>query len=190
MADILNVVPSKAVQMTPIELWCGRKPSLRHYRVWGCPAHVLNRGKTEKLDSRTEVCLFIGYPKGTGGGIFCNPRDKKVFVSTHATLLEHEYINDFKPRSKILLEDSMERKSRNDATRVVDKDTDSVTTRVVDIDNKTKNITHFSNQKVIMPRGSGRIRRAPDRYEANIIVPYTNDEDPSSYEEAIMDFDK
>ena len=103
----MNIVPSKAVQKTPIELWCGRKPSLRHYRVWGCPAHVLSRGKTGKLDSRTEVCLFIGYPKGTRSGIFYNPRDKKVFESTHATFFEHEYINDFKPRSKLLLEDSL-----------------------------------------------------------------------------------
>ena len=63
-------------------------------------------------------------------------------------------------------------------------------TRVVDINNETKNITDFSNQKVIMPRCSGRVRRHPDRYEANIVVPDTNDEDPSSYEEDMMDFDK
>ena len=151
---------------------------------------MLSRGKTEKLDSRTKVCLFIGYPKGTRGGIFYNPRDKKVFVSTHATFLEHEYINDFKPRSKVLLEDSMERKSRNDTTRIVDKDTDFVNPRVVDIDNETENIKELSNQKVIIPRRSGRIRRAPDRYEANIVVPDINDEDPSSYEEAMMDSDK
>ena len=41
-----------------------------------------------------------------------------------------------------------------------------------------------------MPRRSGRIRRAPDRYEANIVVLDTNDEDPSSYKEAMMDSDK
>ena len=151
---------------------------------------MLSRGKTGKLDSRTEVCLFIGYPKGTRGGIYYNPRDKKVFMSAHATFLEHEYINDFKPHSKVLLEDSMERKSRNNMTRVVDKDTDFVTTRVVDIDNEIENITDFSNQKVIIPRRNGRIRKAPDRYEANIVIPDTNDEDPSSYEEAMMDSDK
>ena len=65
-----------------------------------------------------------------------------------------------------------------------------MTTRVVDIDNEIKNIIDFSNQKVIIPRHSGRIRRALDRYEANIIVPDTNDEDPRSYEEAMMDSDK
>ena len=65
-----------------------------------------------------------------------------------------------------------------------------MTTRVADIDNETENITDLSNQKVIIPRCSGRIRRALDRYEANIVVPDTNDEDPSSYEEAMMDSDK
>ena len=142
------------------------------------------------MDSRTEVCLFIGYPKGTRGGIFYNPRDKKVFVSTHATFLEYEYINDFKPRSKVLLEDVLENKSQDDMTRVVNKDTDSMTTRVVDIDNETNDTTDFSSQKVVIPRRSGRIRRPPERYEANIVVPDTNDEDPSSYKEAMMDSDK
>ena len=117
------------------------------------------------------------------GGIFYNSKDKKVFVSTHATFLEHEQINDFKPRGKVLLKDSLEGKSRNDVKIVIDKDTDYVTIKVVDIDNETKNITDFLNQKVIMPRRSGRNRKAPDHYETNIDVLDTNDEDPSSYEE-------
>ena len=37
---ILNRVPSKSIPKTPLELWCGRKPSLRHERIWGCPAHA------------------------------------------------------------------------------------------------------------------------------------------------------
>ena len=151
---------------------------------------MLSREKIGKLDFRIEVYLFIGYPKGTRGGIFYNPRDKKVFVSTHATFLEYEYINDFKPRSKVLLEDVLENKSQDDMTRVVNKDTDSMTTRVVDIDNETNDTTDFSSQKVVIPRRSGRIRRTLEHYEANIVVPDTNDEDPSSYEEAMMDSDK
>ena len=72
--DILNVLSSKAILKTPLELWCGRKPSLQHYRIWGFSTHVLNRRNTGKLDSRTEVCLFISYSKGTKGGIFYNSR--------------------------------------------------------------------------------------------------------------------
>ncbi|CAA7022588.1 unnamed protein product [Microthlaspi erraticum] len=45
---VLNRVPSKAVPKTPYELWTGRKPSLRHLRVWGCPAEVrfIENGET------------------------------------------------------------------------------------------------------------------------------------------------
>ena len=77
-ADILNVVPSKVVQKTPMELWCGCKPGLWHYRLCDCLLHAFSRGKIRKLDSKIEVCLFIGYPKGMRGGIFYNPRDNKV----------------------------------------------------------------------------------------------------------------
>ena len=155
-ADILNVVPLKAILKILLKLWCGRKPSLRHYRIWGYPAHVLNRRNTRKLDSRTEVYLFIGYPKGTRGGIFYNPRNNKVFVSTYTTFLENEYMNDFKPRNKLLLEKISEKKTLSDSPRVVEKGTNSVTTRVVDIDNEIENTTDKPSQKVIMPRRRGR----------------------------------
>ena len=59
---LLNLIPSKSVSKTPTELWIGRKPSLNHTRIWGALAHVL-RKEPHKLESRTEVCLFIGYPK-------------------------------------------------------------------------------------------------------------------------------
>ena len=45
---LLNLVPSKSVSKTPVELWNGRKPSMRHLHIWGCPAHVL-KGKFDKL---------------------------------------------------------------------------------------------------------------------------------------------
>ena len=108
---ILNVVPSKSVPKTPLELWNGRKPSLRHIRIWGCPAHVL-KGKTGKLEPRTEVCMFVGYPKGTRGGLFYSPQDKKVFVSTNATFLETNYMTDYKPRSKVVIEELLSDKIR------------------------------------------------------------------------------
>ena len=70
--------------------------------IWGAPAHVLVQ-KQQKLESRTEMCMFIDYLKGTRGGIFYNPKEKKVIVSTHATFLEEDYMNNFKPKSKLVL---------------------------------------------------------------------------------------
>ena len=91
---MLNVVPSKSIQMTPLELWNGHKPSLRRFRIWGCPAHVL-KGKTGKLEPCTKVCMFVGCPKGTRGGLFYSPSDKKVFLSKNATFLEYDYMTNF-----------------------------------------------------------------------------------------------
>ena len=100
---ILNLIPSKLVSKTPTELWNGRKPSLNHIRIWGAPAHVL-RKEPHKLESRTEVCLFIGYPKGTRCGLFYSSSENKVIVSTNAKFFEEDYINNFKPKSKVILE--------------------------------------------------------------------------------------
>ena len=50
---ILNRVPSKAVPKTPFELGIGRKPSLRHIHIWGCPAKArIYNPHEKKLDSR------------------------------------------------------------------------------------------------------------------------------------------
>ena len=62
---LLNLVPSKSVPKTPMELWSGRKPSMKYLHIWSCPAHVL-KGKPDKLEPKLEVCLLVGYPKELG----------------------------------------------------------------------------------------------------------------------------
>ena len=59
---LINRVPSKSTPKTPFELWTGHKPSLRHIRIWGYQAHV-KKTKVDKLESRIELCFFVGYPK-------------------------------------------------------------------------------------------------------------------------------
>ena len=71
---LLNLVPSKVISTTPKELWIGRKPSLGHVRIWGSPAHVLKRDPN-KLEVRSEVCMFVGYPRGMKGYLFYDPKE-------------------------------------------------------------------------------------------------------------------
>ena len=94
---ILNVVPSKFIPKTPLELWSFRKPSLKYIRIWGCPVHML-KGNTGKLEPHSKVCFFVGYAEGTRGGAFYNSRDNNVFLSTNATFLENSYMTYFKPQ--------------------------------------------------------------------------------------------
>ena len=62
------------------------------------------KGKTNKLEPRTEVCFLVGYPRGTKGGLFYSPNDQKVIVSTNALFLEEDYVMNHKHRSRIVQE--------------------------------------------------------------------------------------
>ena len=68
-AFTLNRAPSKSVETTPYELWFGEKPKLSFLKVWGCDAYV-KKFHPEKLEPKSEKCVFIGYPKETIGYTF------------------------------------------------------------------------------------------------------------------------
>ena len=89
---------------TLIELWSSCKPNLKHIHNWGSPAHVL-KSKAKEIDSSSEVCVFVGYPKEIRESLFYSPQDRKVIVSTHFTSLEEGYMNSFKLNSKAILKE-------------------------------------------------------------------------------------
>ena len=48
---------------------------------------------SNKSDAKSELCWFVGYPKGIiRGYYFYNKFDIKVFVSMNAKFMEEEYI--------------------------------------------------------------------------------------------------
>ena len=87
VAFLLNRIPSKAVEKTPYELWTGKCPGLSFLKIWGCEAYV-KRQTSDKLASKFDKCLFVGYPKETKGYYFYIPSKNKVFVSRNGVFLE------------------------------------------------------------------------------------------------------
>ena len=65
-AYILNRVPTKAT--TPFEIFVGRKPSLNHIRVWGCPAEARPyKPQEKKLDEKKQfVVILLGILNALG----------------------------------------------------------------------------------------------------------------------------
>ena len=55
-----------------------------------------------KLDTKLELCYFIGYPKGTKGWLFYDPREQIVLVSTNVAFLENDYMMDWKPNDRFV----------------------------------------------------------------------------------------
>ncbi|KAK7276201.1 hypothetical protein RIF29_17337 [Crotalaria pallida] len=88
-AYILNRVPTKAVAKTPYELWTGKKPSLKHFHIWGCPAEARPyRPNEKKLDSRIITCYFVGYSERSRGYKFYDPTNRSFFETGNARFLE------------------------------------------------------------------------------------------------------
>ena len=176
-----NLVPLKSVPKKPVELWNGHKPSMRHLHIWGCPAHVLE-GKYNKLQSKTEVVFFVGYPKGTVGGLFYSHKDNKVFVSSNAKFLENYYMNDY-PKSRVVLAKMNEPGNE----QPMDETRDDVA--VSDI---PQDIT-YNMSSTQVPRRRGRIVRPPIRFiglgETYEAISKKAETDPYTYEEAMNDID-
>ena len=97
-----------------------------------------------KLETRIDVCLFVGYPKGTKGYMFYDPQNQKMFVSTNARFLEEDNMIDNKPKSKIILEEMRE-----------EDGSDLIPIRPTRI---------ASTQDRGEPRRSGRVVIQPDRF--------------------------
>lgn len=108
-AYILNRVPTKATAKTPYELWTGKKPSLKHFHIWGCPAEARPyRPHEKKLDSKTVSSYFIGYSERSRGYKFYDPTLRSIFETGTATFFEDvEFGGRNKVRNIVFEEESI-----------------------------------------------------------------------------------
>ena len=76
---VLNRCPTLAVKnITPQEAWSGVKPSVEHFRVFGCLAHVhVPAAKRGKLDDRSFPCVLLGVSEESKGYRLFDPIAKK-----------------------------------------------------------------------------------------------------------------
>ena len=79
-AFTLNRAPSKSLETTPYELWFGKKPKLSFLKVWGYNAYV-KKFQPDKLEPKSEKCVFIEYPKETVGYTFYHRSEGKILVA-------------------------------------------------------------------------------------------------------------
>ena len=84
---ILNMVSSNSIPKTLMKMWTGQKLILSHILISGCPAYILKHS-SNKLDAKSELCWFIGYPKGTRGYYFYSKSNMKVFLSINAKFMK------------------------------------------------------------------------------------------------------
>ena len=76
-----NLTPTK--NKTPMELWNGKKPSVRHLKSFGCLAYYkIDNNKRHKLDPKRKRGIFVGYSKQRKAYRVYDPDDKKIYETS------------------------------------------------------------------------------------------------------------
>ena len=77
---VLNRRPTLAVKnKTPEEAWSGVKPSIEHFRVFGCISHVhVPNSKRTKLDDKSLSCVLLGVSEESR---LYDPTSQRIIIS-------------------------------------------------------------------------------------------------------------
>ncbi|CAL2280263.1 unnamed protein product [Prunus armeniaca] len=88
---LLNRSPTRALEnTTPFKKFSGRKPGVKHFKVFGLVCHSLIPGKLRhKLEAISAIGVFIGYGTCENGYRILNLATQKVFFSRDVVFDEH-----------------------------------------------------------------------------------------------------
>ncbi|UYV73851.1 hypothetical protein LAZ67_11001138, partial [Cordylochernes scorpioides] len=75
--------------VSPMELWSGHKPSVRHFKIFGSLAYVhVPNMKRNKLQPKANSGIMVGYATKTKGYRIWLPADRKVIETIHVFIDE------------------------------------------------------------------------------------------------------
>ncbi|KAL0289425.1 UNVERIFIED_CONTAM: Retrovirus-related Pol polyprotein from transposon TNT 1-94 [Sesamum angustifolium] len=176
---ILNRVPLKHNTSTPFELWKGRKPSLKYFRVWGCLAKVLvPEHKRKKLSRKTVDAVFLGYVEisYTLRFLVIKSEISGIEVNTIVEFRDAVFLEDVFPMktgipSSVSLDDSL-------ASTSIPEHVEKMTNVGVN-----PNITSLTHEESDIPRRSKRARVVKDF--GSDFVTYNIEDDPITFKDAM-----
>lgn len=80
---VLNRSPTLAVKnQTPEEAWSGGRPSVEHFRIFGCVAYAhVPDVRRKKLYAKSLPCVLLGISEESKAYRLYDPVEKKIVVS-------------------------------------------------------------------------------------------------------------
>ena len=93
---ILNCNYTKAIKgQTPHEAYSGKKPSISHFRTVGCECYVhVPDAKRNKLQPKSNKCIFLGYSDERKAYRLYNPTTKKIVASRNVVFKEQPHAKE------------------------------------------------------------------------------------------------
>ena len=138
----------------------------------------------DKLEPKSEKCVFIGYPKETVGYTFYHRSEGKTFIAKNGSFLEKEFLSKEVSGRKVELDEVtvpaplLENSTSQEPVSVTSKPTSE---EVDNDDHRT------SDQVATEPRRSNRVRFAREWYGNLVLeVMLLDHDEPTNYEEAMM----
>ena len=138
----------------------------------------------DKLEPKSEKCVFIEYPKETVGYTFYHRSEGKIFVAKNGSFLEKEFLSKEVSGRKVELDEiivpspELESSSSQKSVPVIPT---PISEEVNDDDHET------SHQVTTEPRRSSRVRSALEWYGNPILEVMLLDQGkPTNYEEAMV----
>ncbi|KAL0409510.1 UNVERIFIED_CONTAM: hypothetical protein Sradi_1885400 [Sesamum radiatum] len=164
---------------TAFELWKGRKPSLKYFRVWGCLAKVLvPEYKRKKLGPKTIDVVFLGYVETSYALRFLVIKSEisSIKVNTIVEFRDAVFIKDVFPiktgiPSSVSLDDSF-------ASTSIPEHVEKMTN--VGVNPSSTSLTHKESDE---PRRSKRARVVKD-FESDFVT-HNIEEDPVTFKDAM-----
>ena len=144
----------------------------------------MKKFQPDKLEPKSEKCVFIGYPKETVGYTFYHRSEGKTFVAKNGSFLEKEFLSKEVSGRKVELDEVIVPatllESRSSQKSVSATPT-PISEEVNDNDHET------SDQVITEPRRSTRSRSAPEWYGNPVLeVMLLDHDEPTNYEEAMV----
>jgi hypothetical protein len=200
---VMNRSPTFAVKdMTPEEAWSGSKPSVHHFRVFGCLAHVhVPDAHRKKLDGKSIKCILLGVSEESKAYKLYDPVEKKIIVSRDVVFEESRSWNWNKRKTVVKSTEPVSDNEENEHNELeetneeVDNGHEGVNNEVVS-DSTEEQSTEGDDD------GSPRIRRPPqylkdyvtglensesdnDQLQNLAIAMFSSSEDPTTFDEAV-----
>jgi hypothetical protein len=156
---VLNRSPTLSVKnITPEEAWSDKKPSVKHFRVFGCIAYVhIPDAQRKKLDNKSIKCVHLGVSEESKAYKLYDPVNKKIIVSRDGVFEESKgwMWNEKSNTEVIAIEGDEETGGNNEATPEIAENSTSESSD----SNSEHNDEEIDDETP--PAPSARLRRKP-----------------------------
>lgn len=204
---LVNRLPCKGLEnCTPEEGWSGRKPTLKHLKVFGCKAIVqIPKEKRKKLDAKGKELLFVGYSDKSKAYRFIDPKTYEITINRNAVFFETNFLEDDKEKENSVFYIPFEQEIDVHQSNMNENDSESETfyseeeevtsqntsNSPITLSDTSENIASDdimleevnSNVHAENLRRSSRIRKVPSRF-ANVVT-NLNVKEPTTVQEAL-----